>query len=589
MLNNYHPVDSYITPSTAQEVANFCLQPLVTAFGKDINIQGTPSPYCDNFNVTVEKNTSIAKKCFAAIVAVMLFPMTLLGLAARSISSHQKIYADWEASFYTQKAQKEEVLRTSTEILATKATTLSEKLDKSLRLATVINENYTHYLRLESAPQLISELKKVLIETVATPTVADTPWRELSCKPLEDFRANVSYKEILHLKRMLYRLSYLESHRNIETQENEPRFCHFYQAVRATYYDQFSGEHLANNLRNKGKITAMKLEMPGLSPETIVGVQEAYQQAIHPAQVTWMHGTGAATLAAVATTDGQVKPSGQLRENVVFNGENNQGCYGVNESGISGCTLDNFELVLNYAKGLGIGKHKSEEVILAKNYPLAVIKMYTEVLPKVEAEVEEYYNCYINTDDLSNLYNFHRTFRVLQSVAPTEFKETLIPIILKLNEKLTQQGDQMSTSLRTKMFEPILNFTTPTSYDEADRELIQRNFPIIFAATEIKTSQDEENKDAQKVAHYMGGVTREYLYKGSLKVGSDLPLLFVPQEEVERTRRYLQSKKIENVRVHNLETLTIAKKFKEFTARKRRSQGYQQFFDKPLKTNSLNS
>lgn len=584
MLTNYYFENKYLESGG---FANFCLTPLVTAVGREVTFKGDSFSW-NNLTLEQHKTAHLAKRFFAGLAAIVLFPMTLVGLAARKLSSNHERWQQHEQGLIAKERKGVELAGKMQEVMGSAANTPQEKLQKAIKLGHIIDGNATHEVNKDQQKELVLELKNLLQEIVASTSVdQNLPWNPINYTLRESFKEGISFTECQNLKRLLYRLAYHERKYAFNSfQETvETSFGEFYKIVRKVYYDKFPAEHIVENLRTKGEITAVQFKIENVSEETLQEIQRAYQAPVRPDQVTFLHGTESPTVVAMASTDATLKPGCKLRQekSTIFCGEYG---VGVERPEICGGALDNMQTVLNYAMGMGIGIHQGNATTCRK-FPEPSIGFYLENFTRWQEELKTGSCSDLESYGDSRIFrlNMLRDLQILATLEPRLYNEKLVPAMASLITDLQGHSFIGSQLIIKEVLQPASNFKNLPTYSAEERALIQKSHPVVFGATEIKLVKENDKDKTGKYATYAGGQTKEYLYEGTLKMGADLQFMFVPQQNVEATRRYLQQKDIRDIRVTNLESLKVAAQFQAFKAKKRERYifGNSNYIDKPLK------
>lgn len=534
---------NYTSHSFLEKMENTLLYPIVTAVGRKVTISSRSN---GKICFAVEKTRSAAVRVLCGVVAIVALPMTLLGLTLRcTLGSHREL------------------------------------VKKEKELLGKLREDVSRILQVKNSAHGGRELMdfSVLIEKLDEGT--------------RSINQELSYEDLLLLKKGInFLCRYLQNH---QLQVDTIDLKKIQSDIRTLYYDRFSGQHIARNLKEKGKISALGVTLQDLTPEEmkgqeqeadkesiLEGIREAFTAQQTPASLTWLHGTQSPTIAAVVR-DGFLKPAGHVRRDhgVVFCGENGKGTFGINSESVSGVSLDHGDEAITYAFG-GIGFHE-EGGLCCVVKPRETIEIYVQQMNEWLCKEEDLgRKMYIDyASNKSNLFNFHRHMKILMTLEPDLFEKEVIPILNQLIQKLekaqssgedgtcVRRGEKviLITELsRTEVLEPVLLlFREKPLYTEEDREIIRRNCPIVFGATDIRPVERAGGNESGKIAVRVPSMIQgEYAYKGDLKIGQDLPFLFTNQQDVAVLRSYLQKKGIENVWVYNFQTLSVATQFAQF-------------------------
>ena len=289
-------------------------------------------------------------------------------------------------------------------------------------------------------------------------------------------------------------------------------------------------------------------------------------------------------------SDKLLKSSGQLRadKQFAYGGENCKGMFGINTKRISGVGLNDHQTALVYALGLVL--QIDETATLCASAPQRSIELYTKTI-NGWIQSKEYWSLYITYTNQSiptALTNFHRHMKILWSLNPQQFEEQLLPKVYEMlsqlesfinseqntNPNTTSITPAIAISLKEKLFMPILTFKeTLQVYTEEDKRIITEFYPVIFGTGQLKLAEKPVESSKEKIAlRVPDSNTNEYAYEGSLKLGDELPFMFVPQSTVLLTKERLIKANIHNVHVTNIEALRIAPQFEQFKKHKARSK-----------------
>jgi hypothetical protein len=598
LLTTYNINFSHRSETSDCTAANILLKPFLTAFGREVNIENIS--HDDNSNSiplighkdlflkfkVVQNTHSLAIRIFAALAAILLFPITIAGIIMKLTSSHQKQLVAAENKILQ---TKETVLTHFNQLNDTNSTIaslmLKEKVERLTLFARSIHQSLVQELPFDLT-QWILLFEKEFAELLLNGNSA-TASLTTECKD------QVTYQDLRALKRSLSMLARYNSKKKLPGSALiSPRVQEFHSVIREFYYEKFSSDHIAANLREKQTIPSLKSNINLLykdenTPEAIETIREAFADSKNnPSQVTWTHGTQSATLAALSSTDLQLKSSGTLRKEkkLAFCGENSMGARGVNELGISGASLQFYQTAIHYATG-GIGHH---EVIdeACKKMPEKVIEgaycnIFEEYIQKYPKNLNELYDAY-EIDFLleenfvkTKLDNFHRQIKMIWTLEGALFEKKLLPKIEAFCKLLEKDESQRTKTLLQKVFEPILSFKKDLPvYSEEEKKLISQDYPLIYGAHQIQLLKQNEHGMEGKYARppLFGSSMGEYVYQGSLTLGVDLSFMFVPQEKVLGTRQFLANKKIQNVKVCNISSLILAPLYTDFRKGKKTVQ-----------------
>lgn len=304
--------------------------------------------------------------------------------------------------------------------------------------------------------------------------------------------------------------------------------------------------------------------------------------------VDWVHGTQVQTLVAMVNSDQMLKPSGVLRSEgrFAFCGENGKHIFGVNATMISGVALRYADGAIDYAAYGGAGYSDYTAGNCFKNPEKMIRAMANQIeewkpVPDKYPDTDRAQNyAYLDCGSLSNtyasecaaphlLYNFHRHMRILNLLEPEQFKEIIIPKVKEMLGVLQEifehpppddikicykegpakytQIQGLAKDLIDKMFTPVLSLPDEKCpYDERDKRIMRLCIPIVFGAA-IQQPQNIEPIDSS--------IDGELGYAGSLKLGKEIPIVFVPLQHQAAVKEYLREKKVENVTVSTFDVL----------------------------------
>lgn len=594
------------------KISNLILEPLVTLMGRKVKITYNTEGQ-QVFTVKVNKVRSVAACIFALLGTIVLSPAIALALIGRKFSNQLQKDVKSEKEFFVN-LQEQEVQAFQ------KRQELERKVDAQIlasqHFEPVKGDIQSHISLLCNLSSSVVEIQSVL------PEKAHSLFKEfenhfnflMNSEKLKN--KELSFEELRELKRFLSRLIVDQKKINL-VEWKTFSFKSYHQQIRTFYYENFTLDHMIANLSEKGRIPAIYLSLENLNPlgeenkEVIEGIREAFQdQTINPSQVTWIHGTTSSTIVGVLQTNGFLKPGGHLAKEgkVAFAGEHHQGAGGISQKYVSGFSLKDSKSAIHYATG-GIGYNDKLGKDCTQD-PKAAVEYYLNWLDKLDLEkdvegknldgdkkerlnkVKEWiWNLrekYTDPDALyQNLANFHRHMRILCSLEPELFEEKIIPrihtLIATINqiiaEEFLEEEDQdmkeawieTCRTLRDEMFAPILHFKEACNlYAQEERELIQESYPVILGSTKLKLvegKKSERGKTAEKIDTSLN----EYIHEGPLRLGEDLPYIFVPQNQVQRTRDYLHSHGEHNVKVGNLAALILATSYLNFKKSKLRT------------------
>lgn len=519
-------------------VCNFLLTPLVSAVGRKITVIKSK----EKIEFSVKKTSHISIRIFAAFSSLLLFPVTLGGICLRYCSKSHKQFAKKEQEYVIGRIALRKLID-----------------DTSLKFPSIFKEG--------------TDLSHISVDSIRN-----------------EFKESISYENLRKLKKDL---SFIckEMPQSLDGSGSINQFKEVHRVIGALYYEKFSPDHIARNLREKKEIPAIKKTLKDLmisethlEPET-EEIRLAFSAKVKPTEVTWLHGTQSPTIAGVIKSGNLLKPSGELRKNneLAFCGENGQGCFGLNDAHISGVPLEfNFE-ALAYAHG-GVGKSDKIGQICSAKPRKSIKKIYSEIFKNWKTKLLSSSESVdtineINIDYIqnkTNLYNFIRHMKILMTLEPDLFEELITPEIIGLMDAidtlLEQTNFEKSLLQMKEMFSSILNFKKNLPhYTEEDRQIISASYPMVFGSNVITLANKrthEKGKFARKVPD---SLLHEYAYKGNLALGDDLPFLFVPYDRVKMTRDYLSQKGIDHVNVHTISALRLAtdyETFKKIKARK---------------------
>lgn len=591
-LTNYY----YENSESDESFSNFVLAPLVIALGRKVTLSSKTYDI-KQIKITEEKAAPVAYRILAAFGALIILPITLLGLGVRAISENHCIHVGLEDLFKKHQQDTQALQREIKQYFSpqTNALTPVEKIARMTQLGQFIDRGLTQRLNIEIEP-LVEEFKNQL-EQMILKNDQGTP---IGVK--EEFKKEMSCEALRSFKRMLTQLCWHEKEYRINPWfEGSLKLKECHKVIRQFYYEKFAGEHFVRNLREKGDNSKLGVKLQDFSNQekwddaVLDVIQEAYSTENNPSQVKWEHGTQSPTMVSMAMTDRLLKsPSQMLKDKQLAPcGEQNRGYFHINDIKIYGVSLEKCNMAINYSRG-GLGYcdeiapfciTKPEQVINEIYHPT-----FEEYLQKLTDEGKSYLSFLNESYPPKQIGNLHRHFKILWSLEPKLFEEKMLPSVIQLIAKLKefegpgydQQTQRAAQSLLEEMLEPILNFkTTLPSHPETDRKIFQSCYPVVFGATGIKLVDEVHADKTQKVAYHQGDMCNEYIYEGSpLKLGSDLPFIFVPQSRVNMTRAYLKGRNIHDVKVYNMESLQLASTFSKYLLKKLDKFKEKHFFDR---------
>lgn len=153
-----------------------------------------------------------------------------------------------------------------------------------------------------------------------------------------------------------------------------------------------------------------------------------------------------------------------------------------------------------------------------------------------------------------------------------------MPLVKQLILKLEAYPEsKQAKAAIEKIFTPIFDFKSHLSdYTSEDKEIIKQFYPIIFGAVNIELFETKSMEHVGgKVAVKVLNQLNEYSYEGTLKLETDLPCLFVPQQAIQQTRNYLAHYQVKEARVYTIAALCLASKYHEFKQNKISQKNYQ--------------
>lgn len=579
---NFHCLTSYNSDKSGSWL-DHCPTPLILACGRQVKVSKLETKNrSSSLQFSTEKTHPLGIKIVAGFVAFILFPFTLAEVLYRAKSSkHQELVKNEKQFLKNQ----EKVIDTFT-----KQNCSQNKLENLKQMTRFLNQAAVFDKDLSP---FIAEFKKQFSAFAFKENSTKEP---LSLESLSDeFKTSISYTDLLQLKRSLNLLAWHQHKQHFQkTPAESLPFKQYHALIRDLYYEKFSTEHLVRNLQEKKEIPSIKVTAKDLAisdeefEDTLTEIQEAFRQQINPSQVTWVHGSQFPTIVGVLKSDKLLKPSGQLRKdkNLAFCGENNKGCFTVNQQNISGVSLDSYQSALDYAEG-GIGANDEVAMICTIKPKETIEQYYSQVFQKWIEDFDKnptdwlwsMHNRYTEQGSSPvELYNIQRHIKILWSLEPQVFEEKLLPLIQDISDKLEQflsthpskDYEKCAKALLKKAFRPFIALKeTLPSYTTEDTEIIKKFAPVVFGSTELQLVKKVAADQIGKVAVYRPYMmVEEYTYQGTLELGSELPFVFVPQNEVVKMRRYLVSNNVTNAKVCNLASLHLAPKFLEFKRKK---------------------
>lgn len=588
-----------LRPSSINEVlTNFVLKPLIIGIGREVKVRGINE---EQRTFTTEKSHHIALRVLAFFSALALSVVTFAALVARALSSEHQKMATQERRLVEAKANRQtevsKFLETTTHLLDGNGENIQSLIDGMSKINSFFKEAYF--------------LNQIQIDNLKSRFL--TCWGALKTE-LHDLDS-LSPETLRQLKRLFSSLKLDQS-----TMDNDKHklpllpFSDYHQKVRSHYYTHHASHQMVAKLQEKGQLTILQNSTPATSHnatlQQLCGENEGKEGALQsikeafshptfkPTKATWLHGTNSSTLVGVTQADNLLKSGGQIRTDggLAFAGEHNQG---INQEHISGVPLSSSKVALDYTTPWGAVSKSDADGVACCMRPVESINYYAnevfkEHIDKLnkdktlkDAQLTVYYTFHqeytaVHDSQASrNLANLLRHMRILCSLEPEKFREQIVPPVQQLIEKLEtlakkfeqecpesldRYHDKARDAIKL-MLQPISKMTPAHTYSEEERALIQSSYPVVFASTQLKLVVSKESLPNQ-TAKLKNPILNEYVHKGSLKLGKDLPLVFVPQSRITQTREFLQDKQVKGVHVFSIAALRVASCLEEYQKRK---------------------
>jgi hypothetical protein len=591
-LTSYEGCDNYLL----NKISNFCLSPLVTAFGRTITL------YPSNKDPTYLKFTEfktyhLAIRLLGALSAFILLPMTLVGILIRKCS---------DSPFHHMQAANEKrvLAKVNDKLIKTKELLDSNKffgsikenpshaidetiqkdlkltLDDLLILATCLhdlirleNPNVDHYVAFYS--EKIGQLKPIITESIL---------QAKNCLLFPDdgtrFKKKVE-EQLTLLKRSLRLMLFNRSKFNENITED---LKVYHSDIRKNYYDLFIGRHFVyNNLYKKKEVSAFKI-----IPQKIFGsltenelnaryeeMQKMFDYHLITSHLTnchltnllsikWFHKTNSSTLVNIVQSKGKLKSINRLnkKNQLIFHYKKDEN-FPKLPATISFVANSCLDQMIPHLQELELDLiHCQNPKGMIENDYVKLFTDWTEGLAK-STDFSDFYQK--NFDDCS-LWDRHRCLKILRMLNEPLFEDALLPKIKAFNQYLENSKEKLDKGASDchKQFEhlqevikSIINLKND-SYDVDDRNfLCKDDYPIVFGMTQPYNANSSMNYEAQY----------------SLKWGKDIKFLFLPPEKIEQTNNYFELKKFSNaekVKVYSLYLLKVMPHLQRFITHKQK-------------------
>lgn len=272
--------------------------------------------------------------------------------------------------------------------------------------------------------------------------------------------------------------------------------------------------------------------------------------ASHPdlMNLTWVHGSGASTLAGLRSTRGRLLPTGVLLDEglVPFTGELQVGAVGVNQTELSGVSLRDANVALRYSQMARAGTNASNAEQLAQTFTQN-LRQLNELYSSF---CEDHFNPYCQAMFRSLAITVRR-MRLLHS-NHLQSQLTAAERSLSEFESAQPQSRDLLQTVRQELRRPLPQI----QLSSLDRSLIDSNFPLIFASSSLPVrrlpkASDFAERGARQVTNARGEVHAE------ATLGSDIQYIFTSRDHIPEVQRWLNESGLTGVQVLSTDALDL--------------------------------